>query len=46
LNDPAQAVPLLRRSIDLLKTNHLPQDGAGQTLTQHEALLTKLGALV
>jgi tetratricopeptide (TPR) repeat protein len=44
LNDPVQALPLLRRSIELLKTNDLPQDDGGTTLVQHEALLAELEA--
>jgi tetratricopeptide (TPR) repeat protein/nucleoside phosphorylase len=46
LNDPAQALPLLRRSIELLKTSDLPQDATGRTLAQHESLLAKLEAQV
>jgi tetratricopeptide (TPR) repeat protein len=42
LGKPGQAIPLLRRSIKILKTNHLPQDDAGQTVADHEALLAEL----
>jgi hypothetical protein len=44
LNDPTQALPLLRRCIELLKTNGLPQDATRHTLADHEALLAKLEA--
>jgi tetratricopeptide (TPR) repeat protein len=42
LNDPAQAIPLLHRSIELLRTNNLPQDSSGQTLAEHKSLLAEL----
>jgi tetratricopeptide (TPR) repeat protein len=42
LGKPGQAIPLLRRSIKILKTNHLAQDDAGQTVADHEALLAEL----
>jgi tetratricopeptide (TPR) repeat protein/nucleoside phosphorylase len=46
LNNPTQALPLLRHSIELLKTNGLPQDSSGATLADHESLLAKLEAQV
>ena len=42
LNDKARAVELLQQSISLLRRYSLPQDGAGQTLAQHEAFLAQL----
>ncbi|MBW7884474.1 MAG: type I toxin-antitoxin system ptaRNA1 family toxin [Caldilineaceae bacterium] len=42
LGRTAEAADLVRRSIDLLRRHHLPQDAAGQTIAEHEAFLARL----
>jgi tetratricopeptide (TPR) repeat protein len=42
LKRTTEAIPLIQQSISILKEYHLPQDAAGKTLADHEALLAEM----